>query len=59
LSGHFKDRLQGIEFIEKDYLPGEIREILNGVSGKALKVVFIEWEKRLQAYIDAGADYIE
>jgi hypothetical protein len=56
LFGDIKDRLQKNEFTEKDDLLAEIQEILNGMSGKVLKAVFIEWEKRLETCIDAGGE---
>jgi hypothetical protein len=45
--------------MEKDDLLAEIREILNGTSDKILKAVLIEWQKQMQACIDAGDEYIE
>jgi hypothetical protein len=51
--------LQRTEFTEKDDLLAEIREILNGMSGKVLKAVHIKWEKSLQTCIDAGRKYEE
>jgi hypothetical protein len=46
LFGYIRGELQGTEFREKDDLVAEILEILNGISGKVLKVVFMEWEKQ-------------
>jgi hypothetical protein len=48
LFGYIKGKSQETEFAEKDDLLAEIPEILNGISGKVLNAVFIEWEKRLQ-----------
>jgi hypothetical protein len=56
LFGYIRDKFQGTEFTEKDDLLAEIQESLNGISGKVLKVVFIEWEKRLETCTDAGGD---
>jgi hypothetical protein len=42
-----------------DHLLGEISEILNGILGKALRMVFVEWEKWLQICIDVGGESIE
>jgi hypothetical protein len=42
LFGGIADKLQETDFSEKHHLLAEIREILNGMSGKVLKVVFIE-----------------
>jgi hypothetical protein len=39
--GHFKSKLQGTEFMEKDDLLAAIREISNGISTNVLKAVFI------------------
>jgi histone-lysine N-methyltransferase SETMAR len=41
-----KGKLQGSEFTEADGLLAEIWEILNGISGKVLKAVFVQWEER-------------
>jgi hypothetical protein len=38
--------------MEKDDLIAEIREMLNGTSGKVLKGVFVEWGKRPQTSLD-------
>jgi hypothetical protein len=46
------------EFMEKDDLIAEIREILNKISGRALKAMFIQWTKPLQTCIDAGRAYV-
>jgi hypothetical protein len=54
-----KGTLQGLEFAEKGDLLAEIGRILNGISGKASKRVFIQWEKPLQTCIDAGSEYVE
>jgi hypothetical protein len=32
------------EFMGKDHLIAEVGELLNGISGKIVKAVFIEWE---------------
>jgi hypothetical protein len=57
--GYIKGRLQGTEFSEKDNVLAEIREILDGISGKVLKAVSIERERRLQTCIDAGGEHVE
>jgi hypothetical protein len=54
-----KGTLQAPEFAQKDDLLAEIGKILNGISGKALKAVSIQWEKPLQTCIDAGSEYVE
>jgi hypothetical protein len=59
LFGCIKGKLQGTEFTGKDGFLAKIRELLNVTSGKVLKVVFIEWEKRLQTCIDAGGEHVE
>jgi transposase len=59
LFGYIKRTLQGIEFTEKDDLLAKIREIVKGTSGTALKVVFIQWEKRMQICTDAESQYVE
>jgi hypothetical protein len=43
LSGQIKGKLQGSQITEKDDRLAGIREIVNGISGKVLKAVFIEW----------------
>jgi hypothetical protein len=45
--------------MEKGDLLAEIREILNGISGKVMKAVLIEWEKRLQICLNAGGESFE
>jgi hypothetical protein len=59
LFGYIKAKLQGTKFTEKDDLLVEIHELLNGVSDRVLKMVFIEWERRLETWIDAGGEYAE
>jgi hypothetical protein len=56
LFGHIKRKLQGVEFMEKDDVLAEIREMFNGISGKVLKGLFIEWKAWLQTCIDAGGE---
>jgi hypothetical protein len=48
LSDSPKSELHVTEFMAKDDLLAETREILIEKSDKLLKAVFIEWEKRLQ-----------
>jgi hypothetical protein len=45
--------------MENDDLPADIREILNGISGKVLKIVFIECDRRLKTCIDARGGHVE
>jgi hypothetical protein len=61
LFGYIKGKLEQTGSTEKDDLLAEILELLIGIgiSGKVLKAVFIEWEKRLQICIDAGGEYVE
>jgi hypothetical protein len=42
LFGYIQAKLQEVEFMEKDNLLAEIHEVLDGMSGKALKPVLIE-----------------
>jgi hypothetical protein len=49
----------GTEFMEKDDLLPEISVILNGMSGKVLETVVVEWEKPLQACLDVAGEYVE
>jgi hypothetical protein len=58
LFSYIKGKFRGTEFTERDDLLAEVGEILNGISGKVLKVVFIEWEKRLKKCIDARNRHI-
>jgi hypothetical protein len=51
--------LQGIKFMERDDLLAEIRKILNGISSKVLKEVFIEWKKRMRTCFDAEGEYMD
>jgi histone-lysine N-methyltransferase SETMAR len=57
LFGYIKDKLQGSEFIDKDVLLAETRAISNRISGKVLKGVFMELERRLQTCIHAKGEY--
>jgi hypothetical protein len=59
LFGSIKNKLQETEFMEKDNLLARLRGIVNATSGNVLKVMFIEWQKRLQICIDAGGESIE
>jgi hypothetical protein len=59
LFGYIKGKLEETGSTEKDDLLTQILELLIGISGKVLKAVFIEWEKRLQVCIDAGGEYVE
>jgi hypothetical protein len=45
--GYIKGMLQEPEVMEKDDHFAEIREFSNTTPGKVLKVVFLEWEKRV------------
>jgi hypothetical protein len=59
LFGYIKGNLQRTESAKKDDLVAEIREVLNGIVGKVLKAVFVEWEKRMQTCTNAGREYVE
>jgi hypothetical protein len=59
LSRDIKGKLQGTEFTEKDDLLVEIRETLNGMPGKVLKAIFIEWENPVQTCLNQGGEHLE
>jgi hypothetical protein len=59
LFGCIKLELQGTKFRHKDDRLLAIREILNGMSGKGLKTMFIESAEPLQTHINAGGEYVE
>jgi hypothetical protein len=59
LFGCITGKLQETEFMETDDIHAEIGEILNGIAGKVLKIIFVEWEKRLESCIDAGSEHVE
>jgi hypothetical protein len=59
LFGFVNEKLQGTEFMEKDNLFANLPEILNGISGKLLKVILTEWGKWLQTCVDGCGEYVE
>ncbi|KAH0789239.1 histone-lysine N-methyltransferase SETMAR-like protein [Histomonas meleagridis] len=59
LFGKVKNELKGSGFVSEDELFEAIKSILEKITRDELESVFREWERRLQACIDNGGDYIE
>ncbi|KAH0802208.1 histone-lysine N-methyltransferase SETMAR-like protein [Histomonas meleagridis] len=57
--GKIKNELKGSGFVSEDELFEAIKSILEKITIDELESFFREWERRLQACIDNGGDYIE